>query len=274
MPCGRCMECRIRKRREWAIRCMHEASLHDRNAYITLTYNDEHLPAFGALVKSDFQKFMKRLRKSVDHEIRYFHAGEYGDDRRRPHYHALLFGHSFPDMVRYGTRNGHPIYGSVALGKLWPQGFHEIGEVTFESASYVASYVEKKVMGNDEVAEEMAKKAYARVDPSTGEVAQVQPEYATMSRRPGIGRGWLEKYGHEVALHDSVIVSGRELRPARYYDEVLKVTEAELMRVVKRKRKQAMEECENDPDRAAAREKILKARKALRGGNHGDHEHL
>ena len=93
VPCGQCVGCRLEKSRQWAMRCVHEASLYDENCFITLTYDDEFLPVGGSLDKGAFPRFMKRLRKKFEpRRIRFYHAGEYGDRFGRPHYHALLFG--------------------------------------------------------------------------------------------------------------------------------------------------------------------------------------
>ena len=82
VPCGQCIGCRLDRSRDWALRCIHEAQLHEDNSYITLTYDDDNLPANASLDKSDFQKFMKRLRKSLgDKKVRFFHCGEYGENQ-------------------------------------------------------------------------------------------------------------------------------------------------------------------------------------------------
>mgnify|MGYP000188139432 FL=1 len=185
LPCGQCIGCRLERSRQWAIRCVHEASLHNENSFITLTYANEHLPAWNSLDKTTFPKFMKRLRKSLqDKRVRYFHCGEYGDHTGRPHYHALLFGHDFPDKTHWAIRNGNPTWRSQELERLWPFGHSEIGTVTFESAAYCARYITKKVTGH------AAREHYEMVDKHTGELGRREPEYTTMSRRPGIGKGW------------------------------------------------------------------------------------
>lgn len=145
VPCGKCIGCRLDYSRGWAIRCMHEASLYENNCFVTLTYDDEHLPKDGNLHIEDFQKFVKRLRKEAFHDgIRYFHAGEYGGDLGRPHFHAILFNCDFADKVHASSRRGNRLYASEALSALWPFGFHSIGDVTLASASYVARYCMKK----------------------------------------------------------------------------------------------------------------------------------
>ena len=106
LPCGQCIGCRLNYSRNWAIRCVHESSLHEHNCFITLTYNDENLPLNGSLDLKHFQDFMKRLRKKVSVPIRYFHCGEYGSRLQRPHYHLLLFGLDFPDKKFWKMSRG------------------------------------------------------------------------------------------------------------------------------------------------------------------------
>ncbi len=96
LPCGQCIGCRLERSRQWAVRCMHEASLYSFNSFVTLSYSPECLPSLDSLCVRDFQLFMKRLRKQFS-KVRFFHCGEYGDDTRRPHYHALLFNLHFDD---------------------------------------------------------------------------------------------------------------------------------------------------------------------------------
>lgn len=213
IPCGQCIGCRLEYARQWAMRCVHEASLHKSNSFITLTYNDDNLPSDGGLWKIDFQRFMKRLRQKVtrtygkDVLIRFFHCGEYGSKNGRPHYHAIIFGFDFPDKVLWKiTPRGDYVYRSKLLESVWKYGFSTIGEVTFESCAYVARYITKKIKGD----KELAKEHYGnRI-----------PEYTTMSRKPGIGQGWFQKYHREVYPVDRVVLRGREMKPPRYYDSL------------------------------------------------------
>ena len=116
VPCGRCIGCRLDRSRDWALRCVHEASLYEFNCFITLTFDDSKLPtcndcrkvescvanrdAGSSLRVCDFQNFMKRLRQFVAPvKIKFFHCGEYGAKLSRPHHHACLFGYDFPDKV-------------------------------------------------------------------------------------------------------------------------------------------------------------------------------
>ena len=257
VPCGQCIGCRLEYSRRWAMRCMHEASLHDENCFITLTYRDEELPPYGSLDRRAFPLFMKRLRKRTGEKIRYYHCGEYGDERARPHYHALLFGFNFEDRRQWTVRRGIPVHRSALLEDLWPYGLSEIGTVTFESASYCARYVVKKVTGP------AAKEHYARVDPETGEVVQIEPEYSTMSRRPGIGLCWLEKYGEETYRDDTVISRGRPMKPPRYYDEKFAETDPEAVDRVRRARRNKRDFGEGSAKRLAVREECAVARSSL-----------
>lgn len=255
VPCGQCVGCRLERSRQWAIRLMHERAMHEENCFITLTYDDKHLPPYGSLRKSDFQKFMKRLRKAnSDKRIRYFHCGEYGDITGRPHYHAILFGIDFSDRYSWAVRKGHPTFRSRSLENLWKDGHSEIGSVTFESAAYVARYVMKKRTGKDSA------KHYERMDPETGEVVELEREYCTMSRRPGIGSEWLERYGHETYRDDTVVMRGREMRPPRFYDDKYEVVEPELVAEAKAKRQAKRDRKEETPERMEAREACAYAR--------------
>lgn len=249
VPCGQCVGCRLEYSRQWAMRCMHEASLHDENCMITQTYSDEFLPEKGSLDKSAFQKFMKRLRKEYDGKrIRYYHAGEYGDRFGRPHYHTLLFGHDFADKTHWVNRRGFPVYRSATLERLWPFGFSEIGSVTFESAAYVARYIMKKM----------------NVTPQMYELDGIAPEYCTMSRDGGIGKEWYERYKDEVYSADSVIMRGREMKPPRFYDGLYEIDQPDRMVSVKGRRKRSVNEDDCTPERLDAKKACLEARVALR----------
>ena len=239
------------------MRCMHEASLHVHNCFVTLTYADAHLPKYGSLRKRDFQLFLKRLRKRFEpQKIRYFHCGEYGDDSARPHYHALFFGLDFPDKLFLRKRGEFSVYISPLLSELWRHGFHEIGSVTFESAQYAAKYCLKKVSGDE------AHDIYRRVDADTGELVSIEPEYATMSRNPGIGGDWIKRFSREVLANDSVVVNGIECKPPRFYDDKLTEEFPEEMRAVKVKREKGVDEEEQTWERLAVKEELLERKHA------------
>lgn len=268
LPCGQCIECRLERSRVWAMRCMHEASLHEENCFITLTFNDDFVDPIMSLRKSHFQKFMKRLRKNLSaavgqaKRVRFFHAGEYGEEFSRPHHHAILFGFDFPDKVLKRQREGFNYYESALLSKLWSDpktgesyGFHEISDVTFESCAYVARYCTKKINGP------MAEDHYAVVD-EQGNVYKREAEFSTMSRRPGIGAGWYEKYkDSDVWAHDRVHIRGSVFTtPPRYYGNKFEITNPIEYTSIKQKRlKRMRENTDNRFERQRVREVVKKA---------------
>jgi hypothetical protein len=257
IPCQQCIGCRLERSRQWAVRMMHEASLHEDNTFITLTYDDDNLPYGGSLDLRHYQLFMKRLRKKYsDRTIRFFHCGEYGDRFERPHYHAVLFGFDFPDKELFRTEHGGASYTSEILTNLWDRGHCLIGDVTFESCAYVARYVTKKITGAD------SELHYERADEYGVVVGKVRPEYATMSRRPGIGQDWFRRYGADVYPFDEVVVNGHPTKPPRYYDDLLKKDREGDHEKVKLRRKQLAwkHRADSTPERLAARERVIKAR--------------
>lgn len=200
---------------------MHEAQEHPCNAFLTLTYDDEHLPPDGGLQMQDFQNFMKRLRKFYSSPLRYFHCGEYGEKLSRPHYHAAVFGLHLDDQQLFTTTpNGDKLYISDNLTKLWTHGHATVGELTQASAAYIARYVIKKVNGPEKLDHYTNKE--------TGVICS--PEYITMSRRPGIGSSWFKKYSSDVYPSDNVIVNGYAKKPPRYYDKQLEKTNPTLLK--------------------------------------------
>lgn len=149
VPCGKCIACRIAKTREWTLRLIHEKEIHKHACFLTLTYDNDHLPSDLGLHKSDFQKFVKRLRKAIPDKIKYFACGEYGDQLGRPHYHAIILGWEPPigDLIHLGYRAGRQLYSSNTLVETWPFGFTTVGTVTKESCNYVTGYIRKKLNG-------------------------------------------------------------------------------------------------------------------------------
>ena len=229
VPCGQCIGCRLERSRQWAIRNMHENAMHDFSCFITLTYDDDHLPYGGGLDLTHFQKFMKRLRKSQG-PVRFFHCGEYGDETFRPHYHALIYGWRPVDPELFSTSGPHPLFTSPVLTNLWSMGHATFGEVTFDTAAYTSRYVTKKITG------EAAESHYRFVDDDTGEIIDRKPPYLTMSRRPGIGMPWLQKHGAEAYTHDSVIMRGREMQPPKAYDRAFEHIDSYQLDQVKQQR--------------------------------------
>lgn len=258
LPCSRCIGCRIDRSKQWAVRCVHEASLHEWNCFITLTFNNEHLIS-SSLDKRDFQLFMKRLRKKFKGDkIRYFHCGEYGDKMERPHHHACLFGIDFYDKELISNKNGTKLYHSQILEDIWGKGFCCTGDVTFQSAAYVARYIIKKLNGK------LAAQRYIRdINKETGECTYLQPEYITMSRRPGIGKGWYKKYGKtDIFPKDYLTIQGRKFRIPKYYQNMYEIEDEKTIELVKKKRKERAERHKKDSTwcRLMTRKKIMETK--------------
>jgi len=261
LPCGQCIGCRIQRSRQWAARCVHEASMHEANCFITLTHRElppervdkktgEIIPV-GSVDVRVWQLFAKALRRKIG-RFRFFMCGEYGDENHRPHYHALIFGHDFrADRVVY-KHKPHRLWTSETLTKTWGHGHAIIGSLTYETAAYCARYCMKKVNGPD------AETHYQRTRPDTGERYNVRPEFVTMSRRPGIGAPWLEAFKSDVYPSDQVVIGGKTFRPPRFYDNNLPEGELEAL---KKKRRRAVQQrsTELTPDRLDTREKVLKS---------------
>ena len=177
LPCGQCMHCRINKKREWTHRIMLESMCHSDNRFVTLTYNDAHLVFNNKdpiLHYPDVQKYFKRLRKAAG-PFRFYAVGEYGEKSQRPHYHFALFG----------ARPAHLEH----LADCWsddlgPMGIVHVGNLTFDSAAYIAGYVTKKMTCVD--------------DPR---LEGRPPEMCRMSRRPGIGALYTEKIAEQLGPH-------------------------------------------------------------------------
>lgn len=221
LPCGQCIGCRLERSRQWAMRCVHESQLFDVNSFVTLTYDPEHVPGSGSLDYRDFQLFMKRLRKT-GRKARFFMCGEYGSTTWRPHFHACLFNVGFGDRRLYRRMpSGFDLYSSVELDALWGKGFCSVGDVTFESAAYVARYVVKKVFGSDgrDFGFPVGDCSY-RVDDVTGEVTFYKPEFTHMSLKPGIGAEWFRKF-RASSEFDFIWVNGQKVKPPKYYDRLL-----------------------------------------------------
>lgn len=261
LPCGQCVGCRLERSRQWAMRCMHEASLYEQNCFITLTYDDTHLPSDGSLHYKDFQLFIKRLRKKLGHNrVRYYMAGEYGENFGRPHFHACIFGYDFHDKKLWKrTPSGSMLYRSPDLEVLWPFGYSSIGDVNFESAAYVARYIMKKITGKK------AKDHYESIDPESGEIIKRIPEFNKMSLKPGIGSEWLKKFKSDVYPHDYVVVRGKKMKPPKAYDKWYKNDNPfEFDEILyKREISAKLNPDNHDPKRLDAKRQILESRLSL-----------
>lgn len=247
---------------DWSTRIAHEASLHDENCFVTLTFRPDRLPTDHSVHPRHLQLFMKRLRKALGHgRVRFFACGEYGEEGLRPHYHVILFGYRPSDLVpwkRYPS--GHVGYRSAFLEKVWTDGHVEVGTVTTQSAGYVARYCTKKVTG------EPAESHYTRREVNGFGIVEkewkVRPEFITMSTKPGIGRAWYDKFSGDAFPSDFVVIDGERRPVPRYYVTQYRKSERDLHDALKktiplkseRQRRAAKHADNNTPERLATRE--------------------
>lgn len=267
VSCGGCIGCRDDRAREWAARIVHEAQMHDENCFLTLTYDEDKMPRLfaggpGTLVKEHFQKFMKRLRKRLaPRKIRYYMCGEYGDNSNRPHYHAAVFGFDPDDKQLFSQGSDHNTYTSKMISDTWGFGFITVGDLTFDTASYMARYVFKKVTGHK------ADDHYERRD-DYGIAYWLEPEYNSMSLKPGIGAGWYEKYKEDVFPSSECPVPGVGVLKSvpRYYETILKSDDLDQHEQVKAVRKQWFDSHKEDftQDRLMSKYKVHIARNKLK----------
>lgn len=258
--CRQCIGCRLAKSLEWAVRCEHERILHDEACFITLTYDNQHLPENGSLNHRDFQLFMKELRNHVSGRqkggkaLRYYMCGEYGEKRGRPHYHLILFGWAPKDLVEREKRRGVQYYESPTITKLWRRGGTRVGEANFQTAAYCARYITKKLNG---------KRAH--------EYGNKKPEYNQPSRRGGLGKGWMEKYYNDVYPKDSVRLQSGVYKPSKFYDGIYEIIDPERFAQVKEARIAKGESNEQSPLRLLQLKKIQteKYKKLKRGYENG-----
>lgn len=241
IPCGQCIGCRLEYSKQWATRCMLEAKKYEHNYFVTLTYDNEHLPITDytdpvsgvigqsmTLVPRDHTLFMKRLRKEYGDNIRYYMCGEYGDESLRPHFHYILFNLPLDDLKVYKINSdGQPLYNSERLQKLWPNGYVVVANVTFQTCAYVARYVTKKLTG---------KKAdhYTRFN--------LERPFVRMSRRPGIARDWFNENFDTIYQRDEIVLeNGLSVRPPRYFDKLFEVDYPDELETIKEYRRNAAE---------------------------------
>lgn len=258
LPCGKCLGCRLDWSFGWGVRIVHETKMHKASSFVTLTYDNDHLPEFGTLVPEHLQAFHKRLhnrmRYARGYGIRWYGCGEYGDLNKRPHYHSILFGMDFPDKKYYSVnKRGEKLYTSKMLDEVWGMGACKIGEVTFDSAQYVANYHLKRVDGD------MREAGHYLVYDADGVIHERVPEFGHMSRNPGIGASYYEKYGAEIRTHDTIIMKGREVPSLRYYDQKFEKLDpvGYALTLEKRRDKRLVQPfSEKSPDRRRVKERL------------------
>lgn len=213
IPCSKCEECRLEQARDRAQRCFHELLTAKTGVFVTLTYDDDHLPKCGVF-EPHAKQFVINLRNKLDPlgiKIRTYGCAEYGDQTKRAHYHLLIFGYDFPDKTEWALRGhdhgqGNMSYRSQLLEECWGLGHAELGELTEASASYVARYTQKKAKKNG------------------NEVPDGQnPERSVcVSRRPGLGFDFFERFNkHFYAIDSHITSTGKQVKVSRYYDRLL-----------------------------------------------------
>ena len=188
IPCGKCLACKAEKRRDWGIRMCHEAQYHQKNCFLTLTYEEDQLPE--KINKRDLDLFIARLRKT--HKVRYFITGEYGELTKRPHYHAIIFGEDFRGG-RYAYNISDGLWSNKQLERTWSHGNIAIADFTPATAMYTAGYVTKKIEDED--------------------------TFSIMSRRPPIGWQWARDHQEQLNRLGSVVIDGAKLPiPKAYFN--------------------------------------------------------
>jgi hypothetical protein len=273
-PCGYCTGCRFKKQQEWTVRCLNEQiTTPETSSFITLTYNTKKLPANSSLDYVHWQKFIRSLKKRNNgKKIRYFGVGEYGDNLGRPHFHAILFGHHFDDKIPLKGKKVNNLYKSKQLQSAWcssdqePRGFVSVGDVTPESISYVCGYVQKKIYGQRQG------QHYKYIDTVTGEVTEISnnntiylkaPEKAFMSRRPGIGTDYYDKFHSDMyRLNNNCIhIKGKAVAvPSFYNNKFKKDNPAEWLELQQLKEENMRE---YTPEALIQHEKNFKARMSI-----------
>lgn len=198
VACGKCLECLQQRANEWAHRIVDECNLHDKNCFITLTYNEDNKPVDGSVSRRELQLFMKRFRKAIGQDkIRFFACGEYGKKALRPHYHLIVFGWYPPDAIWWQRdKKGLDLFRSPILEKVWTKGFSSVGAVTVDSAKYCAKYLQK----------------LQKLPP------ELTPPFTQMSLRPGIGFASIDP---QILTTDRIYHAGKSCKVPRYYLKVL-----------------------------------------------------
>ena len=230
-PCGLCANCRKNFAHMWGTRIYHESRMYDVSTFLTITYDNEHLPigSYGipTLVKKDVQDFMKRFRNWLyPQQVRFFCGAEYGGKTYRPHYHFALFGVDPHDRRVFDSFEEQDD-GWMCRCRAWNKGFSHVGIVDVGSANYIGGYCLKKVMGKN------ARQYYQ----DKGIIAP----FSLMSRRPGIGFDYMEKYAGEFLRHGSCLVNSVPTGLPRYYKEKLEFKDSDIYHKIMDERQEYLE---------------------------------
>jgi len=231
VPCQQCMNCRINYQRQWATRMVHESKMHEQSSFLTLTINDENRRPDHSLDQRQMQLFLKRLRKSLQpKKISYFYCAEYGENTKREHYHAVIFGYMPSDRKQVSrNKQGDPLYQSESLNALWKMGNVIIGNFTPTTADYCSKYVTKAYIGNNK------EDAYSWVN-DQGEVIKREPPFQRASKRPALGFSFYDKYKTDMYPHDQVIIEGKPRSVPKAYDRKFRKEDPDAFQLIKRNR--------------------------------------
>lgn len=232
IPCGNCIECRLNKSREWATRIACEQLTSYNSIFLTLTYDDDHLPMgnhfLPTLVEDHLSKFMDDLRAYCKYHynadnIRFYGAGEYGSVTARPHYHVCIFNLPsalLDQSVMYkASFQGDIYYNNPVIDKIWKKGYCVIGDLNWQSAAYVARYVVKKLKG-----------------PKASKYLEygIRPEFSRMSRRPGIGTQYYNSMKDYIYKYDSIVLPKiGKVKPSAFFDKKYAFDDPEVMAYIK-----------------------------------------
>ena len=257
IPCGKCIGCRLENSKNKATQACYEAEEHKENWFLTITYDDDHLPEAepaineetgeemdpnpgGTLKPADLTNFMKKLRsyyeRKYNHKgIRFMACGEYGSTTGRAHYHTICFNLPIlPKNMSFWkfNENHETLWRCPELEKIWGKGMIVAGDVNWSTCAYVGRYITKKVgMPAD-------KQHYKNLG--------IEPEFYRASNRPGIGKTYYEKHKEEIYKKDSMIVKKygggtMKVKPPKYYDKLYDIENPERMEEIKKQRKKKSE---------------------------------
>lgn len=191
IACGHCWQCRRESSLDTAVRAQHESHYWTHSFFLTLTYDNLHLPKNSSLSRPHITAFVRELKRNMD--IMIFGCGEYGGKFGRPHYHLILF-------------SNHDIH-SEEYQKHWSFGHIDVGECTPASIAYVCKYSVKKVLGP------AAHSYYAD--------RGIIPEFGIFPKRPAMGRKWLEDNLQHIISNNFVYYNNSKRRIPRYYKKIL-----------------------------------------------------
>lgn len=270
IPCHNCWACNLTKSAEWATRNMLETLEHEHCYFLTLTYDDEHLPipeymeytevlkeateikerkvrvendgtwTDGTLYPEHVTQFINSIRKHFERQditgIRYFYCGEYGEQTHRPHYHMLLYGVPLDLSQNYSyhiDKNFKEHWKNPLIDHYWKHGMHDIANLEWSCAAYVSRYCTKKLNN-----EPLSGKWYA-------EHGKIK-EFIRMSRKPGIGMKYYQLHKLDIYKNDSMVmktVKGNtgSFKPPKAFDRLFKEEYPEEYEKIENHRKECAE---------------------------------